>query len=301
MNMESQLKTKQWLGAALDGGSMENDPLLVCAPRLQANRSYSQHLSMNGICYLAPDTKDDASNKIDDVQTISLFSNFYRQDEGTYNYLFSQQGLSAHVTDAHELLMGAPACNYYEGAVAVCSSNSATNCTILNTDKLHRSRDSYFGFATTSGRFGGKRKILYLASAPLAKLRRGVVHLFDYENITIDNNVRNSTINIYHTFSTNETGSYYGYAIVAEDFDGDNLTDIAISAPYYGADTGIVYVFKNLDRSRATRAGTTWKANFSEPNVLKIKGSGNFGMAMSSIGDINRDGYNGYYNFDYFI
>lgn len=84
-------------------------------------------------------------------------------------------------------------------------------------------------------------------------------------------------------------GEYFGYALVAEDFDNDGYTDLAISAPFHsygdeGFDNGAVYIYKNNGGS-AFDLDSTLRPTYAL--------NGRFGTALSKVGDINNDGYNG--------
>lgn len=85
-------------------------------------------------------------------------------------------------------------------------------------------------------------------------------------------------------------GAYFGYAMCAADVDGDGLDDLLVGAPLYtprtqgsGAfETGRVYIW--LRGHRDTR--------FGERSTLEGHHTrGRFGLALASLGDINRDGY----------
>lgn len=99
------------------------------------------------------------------------------------------------------------------------------------------------------------------------------------------------TISINYTFSSLQMGEYFGYALVADDFDRDDYTDLAISAPFHSRgidsfDNGAVYIYKNLDGNSFVLQSTL------RPSY---EFNGRFGTTLSKIGDINNDGFNGIY------
>lgn len=85
-------------------------------------------------------------------------------------------------------------------------------------------------------------------------------------------------------------GEYFGYAVVSEDFNNDNFTDIAIAAPFHrhGAsfENGVVYMYRNIDGNSFDPLSSTTLRSGNEI-------SGRFRMSISKIGDINNDGFNG--------
>lgn len=99
----------------------------------------------------------------------------------------------------------------------------------------------------------------------------------------------NEKIEILNLINGTQIGQVFGYSLVADDFNGDNLTDLAVGAPLYSLDQkhehGAVYIYKN--------DGT----EFISESIIKCADGGRFGTTMNKIGDVNQDGYNGVYNF----
>lgn len=58
----------------------------------------------------------------------------------------------------------------------------------------------------------------------------------------------NSGLILKKTLLGMQIGEYFGYSILANDFDNDGLDDIIVSAPMHGT-TGIVYYFSNMKAS----------------------------------------------------
>lgn len=169
---------------------------------------------------------------------------------------------------------------------------------VPNPGHWSQSNDSYFGYAVSSGYFEGiaSKHVLYAGSAPQANGQKGEVYIFDIVPVGAPVFSTEKTIKIYHTFSSQQMGEYFGYALVSEDFNGDNFYDIAIAAPLNAKDgsyeNGAVYVFENLGETATGK----WSAGFSLKSILRSEfeaGGGRFGTAISKIGDINQDGFNG--------
>lgn len=91
-----------------------------------------------------------------------------------------------------------------------------------------------------------------------------------------------------------QMGSYFAYSLCAADVDGDGLDDLVIGAPLYTHydnnegkyETGRVYVIY--------QGSGVQKSKFREVTTLDGKTSkARFGMALTSLGDINKDGFGG--------
>lgn len=92
-------------------------------------------------------------------------------------------------------------------------------------------------------------------------------------------------------FPSNSEQGGYGYSILAEDFNGDGWYDLVVGVPFFTepidpiANRGSVCLYiNNKSKNRSLRTKMVISGGSS---------GGYFGMALSRIGDINRDGYNG--------
>lgn len=90
-----------------------------------------------------------------------------------------------------------------------------------------------------------------------------------------------------------QLGAYFGYCLAVSDVNGDGLQDIIVGAPLYTNyantegkfETGRVYIFYQSTRVRASfRRSDTLDGS----EVSKAR----FGLAVSTLGDINLDGVN---------
>lgn len=237
-----------------------------------------------------------------------------------YYYMYGEQGMSVHITENdEEILIGAPGVFNWKGTVIRYKSKILDDFGGLNRrDNMRKSPiqkrnvydfdidvpnpahwdlgdDSYFGYALASGYFEGSdsQKILYVASAPQANLQQGEVYIFDI----VDHFTSEKTIKIYHTFTSYQMGEYFGYALAADDFNGDGFYDLAICAPFHSKENsyenGAVYIYQNLGESTPGK----WSSNFVLQSVLlsDYESGGRFGSSISRLGDINQDGYKGMY------
>lgn len=315
---DAERKDSQWLGAAMDGGDSDNEKLVVCAPRSYID--ITNHYLMHGICYWSTNT---SSMKPQNVQKIAplRFRDKQQQvvnNERYFYYMYGEQGMSVHITENNEeILIGAPGIFTWKGSVIRHKAKplidlgglSRRDEDSLTMPRQHDRKDgetteyssdipnpmfwnqddnSYFGFAVSSGYFDGpgKGKLLYVASAPQANSQQGEAYIFD---IVDHFSNTEKTIKIYYTFSGEQFGEYFGYALLTEDFDNDGYVDVAIAAPYHTKsgtqENGAVYIYQNGGSS----------SDFTLKTVLRsdYEFSGRFGTTISKIGDINQDGFNG--------
>lgn len=278
---------------------------------------------MNGICYWTSNTSTTRPLDIQRIASLRLRDNQQKfiNGERFFYHMFGEQGVSVHVTDNNEeILIGAPGIFTWKGSVVRHKARSVDDFGGLSRrDVDHSSRSirrrhkrdgaaaaveyasdipnpltwdqddySYFGFAVSSGYFDGPEsaKLLYVATAPQANRQQGEAYIFD---IVPYLSTADKTIKIHYKFGGDQFGEYFGYSVLAEDFDGDNFTDIAIGAPYNARDgtseNGAVYIYRNHGSA----------SKFVLDKVLRTdyELSGRFGTTLSKVGDINQDGFKG--------
>ncbi|CAH1104262.1 unnamed protein product [Psylliodes chrysocephalus] len=140
--------------------------------------------------------------------------------------------------------------------------------------------DSYIGYSTVVGHFKkGEQYEGIAVGMPRGNKLKGKVLLFTWNLI----NYKNITI-------SQQIGSYFGYSIAAADVDGDNKLDLIVGAPMHTEantedkyDVGRVYVFYQTDN---------FTESFNTSHFIDgINSRGRFGHALSSLGDVNQDGY----------
>uniref|UniRef100_A0A182SV92 Integrin alpha second immunoglobulin-like domain-containing protein n=1 Tax=Anopheles maculatus TaxID=74869 RepID=A0A182SV92_9DIPT len=299
--IRSELKEHQQLGATVDGLGSTDAWFIACAPQLKGNLGFIYLL--HGICYLTEGVADmDKPNNLHKIKPLRFKGQ--QQTYDNYNYMYGEQGFSLHVTDeGDEILIGAPGVMFWRGTVLRYRQRTGRANSDLQNVYLERSYSrgvthesvvpnplytaippsSYFGYAVSSGRFLGTQKVLYVASAPQARNQHGEVIIFDYAD---NRTVRESVIVRYRTFSGQQFGEYFGYALLTEDFNSDGLPDLAISAPMHSRamehDNGAVYVMLN--------AGEL-KFDLQCKLMSTYELGGRFGTSLGKIGDLNRDGY----------
>ncbi|XP_073811306.1 integrin alpha-PS3-like [Musca autumnalis] len=307
---DSEKRDHQWLGASIDGGSKDTDKLIVCAPRFitPATNDYLMH----GVCYWVNDTLAQNPENVTRISPLRGKQEQVIDEDGTriYYYMLAEQGISAHVTpDNEEFLIGAPGIHTWKGSVIryrkVVDSDEPSlsrrdtsrasriarqadvqpapftryETDIPNPKLFKQADDSYFGYSVASGYFDStdRRKLLYVASAPQDNQQSGLAYIFDFDK---------NSINKLFVFRGSQFGEYFGYAVLAEDINGDGLTDVIVSAPQYSIsgsfDDGAIYVFLNQGNM-----------NFeSKIMISPIHAKARFGTTLTALGDINHDGFN---------
>lgn len=311
---QSRRKQEQWLGMAMDGGSSPNDKLVVCAPKM-ITPVQSEHFLLHGACYIS--MSGTAGSKLIEppVELAPLRDSglqVLNVDGGKLFYMYGEMGLSAHISENNEeVLIGAPGVYTWKGTVVLHRPRKGGDPGGLSkrdSSKLGRavdhpglieyethiprpnlwnqSDDSYFGFAVASGYFGGPQttELLYAASAPQAS-QTGEVYVFDVVDYSA-NLPGIKTIKKLAVLAGSQMGEYFGYTILAQDFNNDGYVDLVVGAPFHSNDGylehGCVYYYQN-------------QGHFDFELKAVLSGSkevgGRFGMSLGRIGDLDNDGY----------
>lgn len=97
-------------------------------------------------------------------------------------------------------------------------------------------------------------------------------------------------IEIKQSFRSHQMGDFFGYALVAGDFNDDGVCDLVIAAPFHcwhrdSYDNGAVYVYRRVAGQDRLSLSETLRATYQL--------DGRFGLAITNVGDIDRDGFNG--------
>uniref|UniRef100_A0A182QXJ7 Integrin alpha second immunoglobulin-like domain-containing protein n=1 Tax=Anopheles farauti TaxID=69004 RepID=A0A182QXJ7_9DIPT len=306
--IRSENKEHQMLGATVDGLGTDGGWFVACAPH-RKGATASAYL-LHGICYLTEGVGDiDEPDHLHRIKPLR-YKDEQRKYRQSLNYMYGELGFSLHVTDdGDEVLIGAPGVMDWRGTVLRYRQTRAASgqqqppgrrgnvyvemnrtrrlkheCVVPNP-VLHvkLSVNAYFGYAVSSARFLGTRKLLYVASAPQARGQHGEVIIFDYAD---DRILLEVVIVRYRTFVGQQFGEYFGYSLLTEDFNSDGLPDLAIGAPMHSRtmehDHGTVYVLLN---------GGELNFDLQIKLASAYELGGRFGTSLGKIGDLNRDGY----------
>ena len=156
---------------------------------------------------------------------------------------------------------------------------------------MHFHKNGLMGIAVTSGRFFDD-KVYYVSGAPHAgsddsmesSYRTGRGFFFHKDSLTGNRFVPEDRKTLYGK----EFGAGFGYSLAKVNANGDNHLDLLVGAPFRdGGKTGrggAVYLFLSDDNMM----------KFHEVNSVTILGrqlESQFGLSMTSIGDLNMDRY----------
>ncbi|XP_077603843.1 integrin alpha-IIb [Crocuta crocuta] len=216
----------------------------------------------------------------------------------TYRYTpdkrYCEVGFSAAVTQAGELVLGAPGGYYFLGLLArapianiVSSYHPGTLLWNVPAQRFSSDLynlayfDSYRGYSVAVGEFDGDLSTTeYVVSAPTWSWTLGAVEILDSDHQTL------------HQLIGEQVASYFGHSVAVTDVNGDGRHDLLVGAPLYMesradrklAEVGRVYLFLQPRGHHALRT----------PSLL-LTGTqlyGRFGSAIAPLGDLDRDGYN---------
>ncbi|KAG1695759.1 Integrin alpha-PS2 [Nymphon striatum] len=130
-------------------------------------------------------------------------------------------------------------------------------------------------FSTAVGEFTNDNVDDVVVGRPRGSNLTGEVIVFDFQLKKLQN------------FSGEQIGSYFGYSVAVADINGDKLDDIIVGAPFYNDfdakddsyESGrVIILYQN-------------KNGFSRDNIDGKHSKGRFGLSLSSLGDINKDGH----------
>ncbi len=167
--------------------------------------------------------------------------------------------------------------NKHQGQILIFSGADGSVIKTLNNPNPQNT--AYFGRAITSFDMNSDGKPDILAGAPFQDVGdnndQGQVYLF--------NGADGSLMRIFDNPSP-QAGSWFGSSLaVVNDISGDGNPDILIGAPFQDVgsnnDQGQVFILNSSDGSLI--------ATLNDPNA---QAGANFGLSLSSVGDVNGDG-----------
>ncbi|XP_030382273.1 integrin alpha-PS2 isoform X2 [Scaptodrosophila lebanonensis] len=265
-------KSYQWLGATVATGR-DNDLVVACAPR-----------------YVFHSMSPSSALRFDPVGTCFTSHNFQQFHEvspcRTNNWGYHRQGscqagFSAAInSNGSRLYIGAPGSWYWQGQTYSTDVTRPENQVFFTPESSSPNDDSYLGYSMVTGDFNGDHNEDVAIGMPRGAnlLGKIVVNRWNMANI--------------FNITGRQIGEYFGYALSTSDVDGDGLDDLIIGAPMYTEpgnvegkyDVGRVYVLVQ----RGTTPLEPWTTEYIRDG---FNTKGRFGLALTTLGDVNRDGY----------
>ncbi|XP_063282280.1 integrin alpha-7 isoform X1 [Pelobates fuscus] len=282
-------KENQWLGVTVKSQG-PGGKIVTCAHLYESRQRVmqaSETRDVIGRCYIL---SEDLS--ISDELDGGEWKFCEGRPQGHEMFGFCQQGMSAGFSiDNNYIMFGAPGTYNWKGELRVELFNqSALELGIYDDgpyevagensqkpDLIPLPFNSYLGFSVASG-WGvtGRNKLSFVSGAPRANHTGAVIILRKDSGSQLIPEV---------TLWGETLASSFGYSVAVEDLNNDGWTDVLVGAPNYFSRKeeigGAVYIYMNKDG----------KLDSSPPLRLNGTDGSMFGIVVSSLGDMNLDGY----------
>lgn len=276
-----EIKNGQWLGVTVRS-QKAGGLVMVCAHRYIQSPDLTKFHYGQGLCYLL-------DKNLKASETLQYCKG--RPTEKLHQqYGFCQIGTSMSFVGDDFALVGAPGPYTWRGTVfgqVVVGDFLDKDKTIyrgpLNDNPEPIDKYSYLGMSVGGGHFFNKKNFTYVSGAPRSQMI-GQVYFFEKRQDV----ATNEELRIPLIITGEQFASSFGYEILVVDINNDGFDDLLVGAPFYYSDNkgGAVYIYYNIKNCIPDNHNCTWDT------VFYGKEQSRFGFAMTSIGDINKDGYN---------
>ncbi|KAK3883405.1 hypothetical protein Pcinc_012280 [Petrolisthes cinctipes] len=281
-----------WLGGYLDTQpTYQNDrqTTVVCAPRWINSYDYGYIQKMTGACFYL------------DLSLGNMSASKLRELDEIGEDALGQMGFAVHFPDdPSEVLFGVP--NYFKGRGTMAkykdrqwnlnpshsrrrrrqSSLAVRFTTSIIPKPIYTpevEEDDYMGYAITSGNYSNSQKLLYAAGSPKANNTLGEVIIFSFPE---DNALPLAVVQV---LVGKHFGGNFGSALTSPDINGDGLSDLVVGVPMFSDNTypdmGAITVYLS-SQGELVESSDHYGAGVS---------LGRFGTTLTSLGDLNADGY----------
>ncbi|ALC48915.1 if [Drosophila busckii] len=269
-------KSYQWLGATVATGR-NSDLVVACAPRYvfhSMTPTRALRYDPVGTCFTSHDF-----TKFHEVSPCRT-NNWGYHRQGS-----CQAGFSAAVnSNGSRLFIGAPGSWYWQGQIfSQDGSNDVTkpeNQVFSTAESTSKNDDSYLGYSMVSGDFDGDRVEDVAIGMPRGANLLGKIVVNKWNMVNMFN------------ITGRQIGEYFGYALATSDVDGDGLDDLIIGAPMY-TEPGNVEGKYDVGRVYVLLQGGNTPADYWHREHIRdgFHTKGRFGLALTTLGDVNGDGY----------
>ncbi|XP_008327192.1 integrin alpha-V [Cynoglossus semilaevis] len=273
---QMEFKSKQWFGASVRS---DGEHILACAPLYQWSTYGGTEREPVGTCFL---------KKGGTVVEYSPCRSSANTPEGQG---FCQAGFSADFLKKNKrVVVGGPGSFYWQGQLIsddiseIFARFKRDFVTPYGNSLFTKSAgalydDSYLGYSVTVGDFNNDGTEDYVTGVPRGDKALGYVNIFNGLNME-------SMVN----FTGTQMAAYFGHSVAAVDVNDDGLMDLLVGAPLF-MDRGSDGKLKEVGQVSVFLGSGGF--SFHPPQTLT--GSevyARYGSAISSLGDLNMDGYN---------
>ncbi|XP_067825155.1 integrin alpha-8-like [Heptranchias perlo] len=286
-------KSNQWFGATVKA---HKEKVVACAPlyhwkyvRKSQFKNETGGLTPVGTCLIAVQN----FNSFVEYSPCrsSVLENHFKMKSPPPDQRLCEAGWSSDITEAGELLMGAPGSYYWQGQLITANienilKNYDSNNPLKVLGRKRQTEDakgtkdnSYEGYSLAVGEFTGDSVKDYLIGAPRAERTLGSVIILQSTDMTTK-----------QTIIGEQVAAYFGYAVAALDINNDGRDDIVVGAPLF---------MSRGPGGKLSEVGRVYAYLQEQPGFLKEPSQtftgtdkfGRFGSAIATLGDLNSDGY----------
>nr|XP_045592952.1 integrin alpha-PS2-like [Procambarus clarkii] len=257
-------KSQQWFGASV---ASQSGVIVACAPRYVWFSVKKTRREPVGNCFVSTGR---------DSKAYQMYSPCMTSAWGYHRQGSCQAGFSTTLTqNGNRVYVGAVGSYYWQGQVFYQDLLNRQEA-LATGEGPKRDDMSYLGYSTAAGDFTGDGEDDLAVGMPRGNDLTGQVVVLDHR------------LTILYNITGTQVGSYFGYSVAVLDANGDSLVDIAVGAPWYTDPQAAV----DFEVGQVTLFAQTPQHNFQRSTrLLGVRSRCHFGLALASLGDINRDGY----------